>query len=99
MINYQDPARGQKALGQAYGKALQVNANISVAIEEKDILIQEQAQEIARLSAKLNEAGIPLEDTPEAQPKPNRKARRKVAAKKGNGTEPDAAIEEQPATG
>ena len=99
MINYQDPARGQKALGQAYGKALQVNANISVAIEEKDILIQEQAQEIARLTAKLNEAGIPLEDTPEEQPKPNRRTRRKAAAKTGNGAEAETASEEQPEAG
>ena len=92
MINYQDPARGQQALGQAYGKALQVNANISVQIEEKDILIQEQAQEIVRLSQKLSEAGIPLEDTPAEPEKPKRKSR----AKKGNG---EAISEDQPATG
>ena len=81
-INYDDPQRAQRALGSAFDKALRENASLRIQIEAKDLLLNEQMAEIARLSAKLEEAGIAVEDEPPAEPpKPNRAARRKTAAK------------------
>ena len=78
-INYQDPERGQRALGSAFDKALRENASLRIQIEAKDLLLNEQMAEIDRLSAKLAEAGIAVDDEPPAEPpKPNRKTRRAV---------------------
>ena len=81
-INYQDPERGQRALGSAFDKALRENASLRIQIEAKDMLLNEQMVEIDRISAKLAEAGISVDDEPPAEPpKPNRASRRKTAAK------------------
>ena len=87
-ININDPARSQRALGNAYNKLLQENAGLRINIEAQELLVQEQTVEIARLTAMLNEEGISAEDTPGEKPKPNRATRRK--AKRGNGKEAEA---------
>lgn len=91
-INYEDPARGQRALSAAFSETLQENATLRISGKAKDDLINEQRMEIARLTGMLTEAGVDPEnpEAPADKPQPNRKARRS-ARKTGNGAAEAAA--------
>ena len=56
-ININDPARGQRALGNAYNKLLQENAGLRINIEAQDLLVGEQTVEIVRLGTMVTDLG------------------------------------------
>ena len=96
-IDINDPARGQRALGNAYNKLLQENAGLRINIEAQELLVGELTVEIGRLSGKLEEAGIPAEDAPPpAAAKPNRAGRRRAAAKTAKADKPAPPASPQP---
>lgn len=83
-VDYNSQERGQQAMSMAFQEALTENASLRIQVKAKDLLIQDQRTEIARLEGKLTEAGIETEDKPpEAKPaaKPNRRTRRAAAKK------------------
>lgn len=93
-IDYNSQERGQQAMSLAFQDALTENATLRIQGKSKDLLIQEQRSEIARLSGKLEEAGIAVEDKPAepdkpaAKPRANRRTRRAAPKKtppKANG--------------
>ena len=80
-ININDPARGQRALGNAYNKLLQENAGLRINIEAQDLLVGEQTVEIVRLGTMVTDlGGDPEAGVSKPMPgKPTRHQRRAVA--------------------